>query len=162
MTRILVAGVGNIFLGDDAFGVEVVQALAARPPASGVEYVDVGIGGVHLAYRLLDGYDLLVLVDAAPIDEAPGAIEQFTVDPDAPQLTGFPLPTHGVTPQIVLRSLAALGGSVGAVLVVACRPAVLEEGIGLSEAVRAGVPAAVAMVEEIVADPRRYLVRTRA
>jgi len=64
--RILVAGVGNVFLRDDAFGVEVVRLLAERPQPPGVKVRDFGISGVHLVYELLNGYDLFVLVDAAP------------------------------------------------------------------------------------------------
>ena len=72
--RVLVAGIGNIFLGDDGFGVEVAQRLRRRPARDGVRVEDYGIRGVHLAYELLDGYDALVLVDAVPMDEPAGTV----------------------------------------------------------------------------------------
>ena len=83
--RILVAGVGNVFLRDDAFGVEVVRLLAERPQPPGVQIRDFGIRGVHLAYELLNGYDLFVLVDAAPRGEAPGTVSVLEVDMPGPE-----------------------------------------------------------------------------
>ena len=79
--RTLVAGVGNVFLRDDAFGVEVVRLLAERPQPPGVQISDYGIRGVHLAYELLNGYDLFVLVDAAPRGEAPGTVRSPRASP---------------------------------------------------------------------------------
>ena len=79
--RVLVAGIGNIFFGDDAFGVEVAQRLAGRPMPEGVKVVDFGIRGVHLAYELLDGYDALVLVDALPMGEPPGTVAVIEPEP---------------------------------------------------------------------------------
>ncbi len=76
------AGVGNIFLSDDAFGCEVVRAMAGTTVPDGVEIIDFGIRGVHLAYQLLDGYDLLVLVDAAPRDTEPGTVSLLEVELD--------------------------------------------------------------------------------
>ena len=70
----LVAGIGNIFLGDDGFGVEVANRLAAEPMPAGSEVADFGIRGVHLAYELLEGYDGVVLVDAVAMGEAPGTV----------------------------------------------------------------------------------------
>ncbi len=64
MNRVLVAGVGNIFLGDDGFGVEVARQLAGETGPAGVAVADFGIRGVHLAYQLLEGYDALILIDA--------------------------------------------------------------------------------------------------
>ena len=73
MARILVAGIGNIFLGDDGFGVEVARRLNAQPPIDGVDVVDFGIRAVHLAYELAGGkYDAAILVDAVPRGGAPG------------------------------------------------------------------------------------------
>ena len=79
----LVAGIGNIFLGDDGFGVEVAQRLADRPMPEGVQVADFGIRGVHLAYELLDGYDALVLVDAVPMGEPPGTVAVIEPELDA-------------------------------------------------------------------------------
>ena len=152
--RTLVAGVGNIFLGDDAFGVEVVQRMIGTPMPEGVELIDFGIRGVHLAYQLLDGYDLLVLVDAAPRGEWPGTVSLLEVDQSqipAHDASVSPLVDgHGMEPVAILRILGSLGGSVAKVLVVACEPASVEEGLGLSDVVSAAIPDAIATVDRIV------------
>ena len=158
MSRMLVAGVGNIFLSDDGFGVEVVRQLAGRPHPDSVEVADYGIRGVHLAYRLLDGYDVLVLIDAASRGHAPGTVTLVEVDQD--QLAGAgsaiasgasPLiDAHGMDPATVLAHLAALGGRVASVLIVACEPEIIEEGIGLSATVQAAVADAIALVEQVM------------
>jgi hydrogenase maturation protease len=158
--RVLVAGVGNVFLGDDGFGVEVAARLAGEPLPDGVRVADFGIRGVHLAYELLDGYDLLVLVDAAPRGEPPGTLSLLEVDPDgqgaqalaaAAQEGESPLvDAHGLEPASVLALLGVLGGRVGRTLVVACEPADTSEGMGLSPPVSAAVDGAVAMVRELV------------
>jgi hydrogenase maturation protease len=159
--RTVVAGVGNIFLGDDGFGVEVVRALAGRPLPAGVEVVDVGIRGVHLAYDLLDGCALLVLVDTAQRGEAPGTVT--VIEPDEPAEPGAPaaapgrppLDPHGMAPHQVFDLLTRLGGSPSRTLVVACEPADLGAGMELSEPVRAAVPRAVRLIEEILGTERR-------
>jgi hydrogenase maturation protease len=162
--RTVVAGVGNIFLGDDGFGVEVVRALAGRPLPAGVEVVDVGIRGVHLAYDLLDGCALLVLVDTARRGEAPGTVTVIEPDePDEPGAPGAPaaapgrppLDPHGMAPHQVFDLLTRLGGSPSRTLVVACEPADLGAGMELSEPVRAAVPRAVRLIEEILGTERR-------
>jgi len=152
--RILVAGVGNIFLGDDGFGVEVVRQLAARPIPDGVQVADIGIRGVHLAYELLDGCRLLVLVDAAARGEPPGTVTVLEVDP-AGEPTGDPaapvLDPHSMAPDDVLALLRKLGSPPVRTLVVACEPADLTQGIDLSAPVRAAVPHAIRAVEAILA-----------
>jgi len=148
--RILVAGVGNVFLRDDAFGVEVVRLLAERPQPPGVQISDYGIRGVHLAYELLNGYDLFVLVDAAPRGEAPGTVAVLEVDlprPDAQPV----IDAHSLTPDAIFGLLSSLGGRPGRSLVVACEPAEVDAGMGLSDPVRAALPHAVRAVEEILA-----------
>jgi len=154
--RVLVAGIGNIFLGDDGFGVEVVQRVAARPVPEGVEVVDFGIRGLHLAYQLLDGYDVLVLVDALPVGEAPGTVVLVEAEvpdtPSDPEITGPALDAHTMSPAVVLGTLAYLGGSIDRVLVVGCQPANVEEGIGLSEPVAAAVDNALTMLDEVLSD----------
>jgi len=150
----LVAGIGNIFLSDDGFGPDVLRQFHGRPVPEGVEVADYGIRGVHLAYRLLDGVDTLVFVDAAPHGAAPGTVSLLEVDPaeiPAADPEAPPVDAHGMEPVSVLRMLASLGGSVGRVLVVACEPKVVEEGLGLSPEVQAAVPAAVALIEELLA-----------
>jgi hydrogenase maturation protease len=153
MSRILVAGIGNVFLGDDAFGVEVVRRLDSSTLPNGVDVVDYGIRGVHLAYDLLDGrHHTVVLVDAVPLDDAPGTLAVLEVDPTG---GGMPVDAHGMHPAAVLALLHDLGGAVDRVLVVGCAPAVVEERMGLSEPVEAAVDEAVRLVAEVVRDAMR-------
>lgn len=153
--RVLVAGVGNVFLGDDGFGVEVVRRLAAVGPPDGVDVADYGIRGVHLAYDLLDGrYDALVLVDALPLDDPPGTLAVLDVDPDRAGPEGVPVDAHSMGPHVVLSTLRALGGRPPRVLVVGCRPAVVDEGMRLSEPVSGAVDEAVALVARLAAAER--------
>ena len=150
--RTLVAGVGNVFLRDDAFGCEVVRLLATHPVPDGVEVRDFGIRGVHLAYDLLNGCDLFVLVDAAPRGEPPGTVTVLEVEvPDADSLTGPVMDAHSLTPDAIFALLASLGGRPGRSLVVACEPADVSAGMGLSEQVQEALPHAVRTVEEILA-----------
>lgn len=148
--RILVAGIGNLFLTDDAFGSEVARRLADVPLPKGVRVVDYGIRGMHLAYDLLDGYDALVVIDALPGDGAPGDLCVLEVGPD--DLGEGELDAHGMAPVAVLASLGQLGGSLPPTYVVGCQPADLGEGIGLSSTVAAAVEPAVELVLEVVAD----------
>jgi hydrogenase maturation protease len=148
--RILVAGVGNVFLRDDAFGVEVVRLLAERPQPPGVQIRDYGIRGVHLVYELLDGYDLFVLVDAAPRGEAPGTVSVLEVELPSPEAQPV-IDAHSLTPDAIFGLLSSLGGHPGRNLVVACEPAEVDAGMGLSDPVREALPHAVRAVEEILA-----------
>jgi len=148
--RVLVAGIGNIFLGDDGFGVEVARQLTGERFPAGVRVADFGIRGLHLAYELLDGYDTAILVDAAPRGGTPGTV--YVIEPDPAPPTDAPLDAHGLNPEAVLAAVQALGGSVGRVLVVGCEPETTEEGIGLSEPVSLAVNEAVRVVRELVAD----------
>ncbi|WP_324198013.1 hydrogenase maturation protease [Nocardia beijingensis] len=144
----LVAGIGNIFLGDDGFGPEVVRRLP-RHPDLGVRAVDYGIRGMHLAYDLLDRWDALVLVDALPDRGAPGRVEVFGA---APENTGpTPLDAHAMSPDAVFAGVRALGGVLPPTVVIGCQVACAEEGIGLSEPVAAAVDEAVAAVGDVVA-----------
>jgi len=151
--RILVAGMGNVFLRDDAFGVEVVRLLAERPQPPGVQIRDYGIRGVHLAYELLTGYDLFVLVDAAPRGEAPGTVSVLEVDLTGPEDPAAQpvIDAHSLTPDAIFGLLSSLGGRPGRSLVVGCEPAEVDAGMGLSDPVRAALPHAVRAVEEILA-----------
>jgi hydrogenase maturation protease len=148
--RILVAGVGNVFLRDDAFGVEVVRLLSERPQPPGVQIKDYGIRGVHLVYELLDGYDLFVLVDAAPRGEAPGTVSVLEVELPSPEAQPV-IDAHSLTPDAIFGLLSSLGGHSGRNLVVACEPAEVDAGMGLSDPVREALPHAVRAVEEILA-----------
>jgi hydrogenase maturation protease len=144
---VLVAGVGNIFLGDDGFGVEVARRLADQQLPEGVEVADFGIRGVHLAYQLLEGYDLAILVDASARGGEPGSL--YVIEP-TPGDGDVLLDGHGMQPAAVLGLLEALGGPVGRVLVVGCEPAEVGERIGLSEPVGRAVGEAVRLVRELV------------
>jgi hydrogenase maturation protease len=148
--RILVAGIGNIFLGDDGFGVEVANRLSGDRVPDHVSVADFGIRGVHLAYELLDGYETVVLVDALPRGEAPGTV--CVLEPDRSQLSAAPMDAHSMDPAAVLATLEELGGSVDRLLVVGCEPASVEEGIGLSEPVAAAVDDAVRVVLDLVSE----------
>ena len=148
--KTLVAGVGNVFQRDDAFGVEVIRLLEGRPRPAGVKVADFGIRGVHLVYELLDGCDLFVLVDAAQRGCAPGTVTVLEVEPDqAPSPAGV-MDAHGLAPDQVFAMLASMGSRPGRSLVVACEPADVSPGMGLSEQVREALPAAVRAVEEIL------------
>jgi len=151
--RTLVAGVGNVFLHDDGFGVEVARVLSQTPPSRDVEIGDFGIRGVHLVYELLDGCDLFVLVDAAQRGYVPGTVTVLEVEPAdaAASAGGAPLmDAHGLAPDAIFAMLASLGGRPGRSLLVACEPADLSPGTGLSAPVSAAVPHAVRAVEEIL------------
>jgi hydrogenase maturation protease len=157
-TRILVAGVGNMFLRDDGFGPEVARRLAADadPAVPGILAADYGIRGMHLAYDLLAGVDVLVLVDTVPPDAqgAPGSIRVLRVRPE--DLDGASaLDPHGMDPVAVLGRLRSLGGELPLTYVVGCVPADLTEGIGLSAAVAAAVPEAIAAVVGLVSGYHR-------
>jgi hydrogenase maturation protease len=152
--RILIAGIGNIFLGDDGFGPEVLRQVRAQVSESdGLRATDYGIGGMHLAYDLLDGWDALVLVDAIPSRGVPGTVHVFEADHE-PQHSPEALDAHGMDPATVFASLRALGGTPPRTIVVGCEVADVGEGMGLSEPVRAAVPEAVAAVESAVATLR--------
>jgi hydrogenase maturation protease len=156
--RILVAGIGNIFLSDDAFGVEVAHRLSGRAFPDGVRIEDYGIRGLHLAYDLLEGYDALVLIDAVPMGEPPGTLAVIEPEPATPSRPfgedGVPpaVDAHTMSPHIVLATLAHLGGSVDRIVIVGCQPGDLEEGIGLSPAVQGAVTAAVDLCSEVIAE----------
>ena len=152
--RILVAGIGNIFLGDDGFGVAVVHRLARRRLRAGVDVRDFGIRGMDLAYALQDGYDAVVLVDAAPRGEAPGTLSVIELDgADDEEVL---LDTHGMDPLRVLALARALGGA-PRVLLVACEPETVVRGehdgelVGeLSAPVQHAVDAAVELVCSLI------------
>ena len=157
MKSVLVAGIGNIFNGDDAFGVEVARRLLHRQLPAGVRVIDFGIRSIDLTYALLEGYEAVVLVDAAQRGEAPGTVT--LVEPDAiegvPDPEDLMLSPHELDPAKVLRLVAALGGQCERVLLVACEPLTFggEVGVmGLSEPVREAVEAAVGTVEELVGE----------
>jgi hydrogenase maturation protease len=143
--RVLVAGLGNVLLGDDGFGVEVVRRLRAAALPEGVRVEDFGVRALHLAYELLEPYERVVLVDAAARGEPAGTL--FVIEPDVVDL-GEPVApdAHGLTPAAVLRIARELGARLDGLRVVGCEPATIEEGIGLSAPVENAVPEAVRIV----------------
>ena len=149
-SRILIAGIGNIFLGDDGFGSEVMRHVCGRVNGSdGVHATDYGIGGMHLAYDLLEDWDALVLVDAIPSRGSPGTVHVFEADHESPDAPAG-LDAHGMDPATVFASLRALGGTAPRTFVVGCEVADVADGMGLSEPVQAAVPEAVRAVEAAV------------
>ncbi len=153
--RILVAGIGNIFLGDDAFGVEVVRRLATCDLPANVRVTDFGIRGFDLAYALLDGYDTTILVDACPRGEPAGTL--YVIEPDLNNLGGpeeqVAMEAHSMNPLNVLRMAASLGGPLKRVLLLGCEPGTLgpEEGqMGLSEPIEAVIDDAVRLIQSLV------------
>jgi hydrogenase maturation protease len=153
--RVLIAGIGNIFLGDDGFGVEVVTRLAGSGLPEGVEVKDFGIRGMDLAYALQDDYDLVVFVDATPRGEEPGTV--YLLEPEIEEDDEVVLDTHGMDPVKVIKFARALGAGPTRTLVVGCEPQVVLSGedydemlMELSEPVHAAVEEAVKMVESLV------------
>lgn len=168
MATMLVAGIGNIFLRDDGFGVEVARRLANEEVPEYIRVVDYGIRGVHLAYDLLDGCETLVLVDATPRGKAPGTI--YVIEPDIDQAASNGpsseavasgrspvMDSHSMDPGAVFALLRTLGGSAPKVVVVGCEPASVDEGIGLSDEVEKAVEGAVEVVRGLIEEEgRRY------
>jgi hydrogenase maturation protease len=151
--RVLVAGIGNVFLGDDGFGVALAGRLAARELPGGVTVVDYGIRGMDLAYALGDGWDAVLLLDATPRGEPPGTLYVIEpeIDPDA-----VAVDTHGMDPVKVLAMAQALGTTLPRILVVGCEPETMMTGeeedvvYDLSEPVRAALDEATTLVGELL------------
>jgi hydrogenase maturation protease len=148
--RVLIAGIGNIFLGDDGFGPEVMRHVPAHVAGPRVSVVDYGIRGMHLAYDLLDGCEALVLVDALPNRGAPGTVHVFEADHET-LTAGVGLDAHAMDPAAVFASLAALGGTPPYTVVIGCEIDNVDERMGLTDAVAAAVPDAVKAIEDVVA-----------
>jgi hydrogenase maturation protease len=161
--RILIACIGNIFLGDDGFGVEVAQRLMSRKYPEGVQVVDFGIRGMEMAYTLLDDYDALVLVDAVPRGSPPGTL--YLIEPDLSGMSPekgveagrVALDAHSMDPVKVLAFARTLGARPIYTLLVGCEPATFGGGedyeemqMGLSEPVQAAVDEAVKMIDSLV------------
>jgi hydrogenase maturation protease len=161
--RILIAGVGNIFLGDDGFGVEVARELAARPLPDGVAVADIGIRTLHLAFALLDKPDLLLLVDIVNRAVPPGTLSLIK-----PSIVGGSTglaDAHGMNLETVNAALASLGGEMPTTLLVGCQPEFIGERMGLSAVVQRAVPEAVVLIERTIArfnDDRPGTVAARA
>jgi hydrogenase maturation protease len=153
---VLVAGIGNIFNRDDAFGVSVAAKLASAPLPENVRVVDFGIRGFDLVLALLDGYDLTIFVDAVSRGGPPGTL--YTIEPDLDAIGagmegGAYENAHGLDPVRVLATARSAGARLGRVVVVGCEPAVLEDEtgrIGLTEPVEAAVDPAIEMIRSLV------------
>jgi hydrogenase maturation protease len=151
----LVAGIGNIFLGDDGFGVEVAQRLSQRTFPEGVRVVDFGIRGLDLAYALTDRPQTTILIDACPRGAAPGTL--YVVEPDltslnSPNASQIAVDAHAMNPMNVLCMAKSMGAPLQRILLVGCEPATLgpEEGqMGLSELVENNVDRAVTLTESL-------------
>jgi hydrogenase maturation protease len=152
---ILIAGIGNVFLADDGFGVEVARLLAQRELPAGVKVADFGIRGMDLAYELQEDYDAAILVDAVPRGGEPGTL--YVIEPDPAQAEGM-LDAHSMDPVRVLGLAKVLGSLPPRVLVVGCEPAVHmtqddeELLVDLSPAVKAATLEAVSLVESVLAE----------
>lgn len=154
--RILVAGIGNIFLGDDGFGVEVARRLARRTLPAGVQVRDFGIRGFDLAYAILDGYDLTILVDALARGGDPGTLYVLEPETTGPGSAGPAMEMHAMHPAVVLELVKAFGGSAPQnILVVGCEPETFgPEGEGqmdLSQRVEGAIEEAMRLIESLVA-----------
>jgi hydrogenase maturation protease len=152
--RILIAGIGNIFLGDDGFGVEVVRCLAGCTLPDSVRVTDFGIRGLDLVYALQDGYETTILIDAYPHGQTPGAVSVVELDVnEATDPVGNFIEPHSMHPMNVMRMARAMHGPLRRVLLIGCEPATLggDEGhMGLSKPVEAAVGEAVKVTESLV------------
>ena len=152
--RTLIAGIGNIFLGDDGFGVEVARRLGRESLGDGVDVKDFGIRGVHLAYEIAGGaYERVVLVDAVSRGGAPGTL--YAIEPEieagGERELALDADAHGLTPAQVLAWLQRIGASPPRIVVVGCEPACVDESMELSEPVMTAIEGAVCMVRELIA-----------
>jgi hydrogenase maturation protease len=145
--RILIGGIGNIFHGDDAFGVEVVRHLVNDKFPDNVRVVDFGIRGYDLAFALLEGYETAIMVDAVKRGAKPGTIYLIEIGAEHLNGTHGPVDAHSMNPLRVLELARQVGGPIGRVLLLGCEPESFgpeDEGrMGLSEVVQAAIePAA--------------------
>jgi hydrogenase maturation protease len=153
MNRILVAGIGNIFFGDDAFGLVVVAELKRSELPPEVEVLDFGIRGYDLAYAIMDGYAATILVDATIRGNEPGTL--YLIEPSQEDIAelGTAAPDgHSLGPVQVIQLVQSLGGQISSLYLVGCEPALLETDdgqMGLSEPVQAAVPGAVEMIRRL-------------
>ena len=169
---ILIAGIGNIFLGDDGFGCEVAQRLLhreTRPYPAGVEIVDFGIRGVELAYTLLDGYDNLILIDTVARGGAPGTLYLLEIDQAQPtpeqgtEAGRISLDAHSMDPAKMLAFAHTLGAQPERTLLVGCEPSPLDTQAddfdihpGLSQPVETAISEAIQLIDTLVAEALVY------
>ena len=144
--RVLVAGVGNVFFGDDGFGPEVARVLA-QEPVRDAKIEDFGIRGLHLAYELLNGYDRAIIVDAVPRGDVPGTL--YVIEPDAAVVPATP-DAHRMDLGNVFAYVRTLGGEPPPVTIVGCEPENIEPGMGLSDVVARSIEGATALVRRLL------------
>ena len=154
--KILVAGIGNAWMGDDGFGSEVVKRLGEMEVPHGVAVMDFGTGGLNLAYEVMRGYDALLILDISQQGGPPGTLYVIEADAEAVHGSiedGDTLNPHGMDPKTVLRFVKSIGAWPGKVLVIACEPDVVEEiGFKLSESVAGAIEPAVKLVLETITE----------
>jgi len=144
---ILVAGVGNLFFSDDAFGVEVARRLAPSPPP-GTRVADFGIRAIHLAYELLEPLDLFIVVDCMPRGGEPGTL--YVLEPETDEFSGAVANAHAMNLPVVFAAIRELGGTMPRTLIVGCEPAEVEPGMGLTPAVERAIPEALSLIRDLV------------
>jgi hydrogenase maturation protease len=162
---ILVAGIGNIFKGDDGFGVEVVKRLSLHVDAQMVRVVDFGIRGIDLAYTLLESqYEQVILVDVAQRGGLPGSV--YVIQPEIDEFRAEfnrdsfenVSEAHDLHPAQVLKWVSLVAGRLPPIQIVACEPERLgtdnELIMGLSERVRLAIDPAVKAVERLIEEAR--------
>jgi hydrogenase maturation protease len=161
---ILIAGVGNIFFGDDGFGSEVARRLAGRPDTPNVRVVDFGIRGLDLAYTLLDDYEATIIVDATPRGGQPGTI--YVIEPDTEfNEAAAAVEAHSMDPMRVLALACSMGAELKNVRIVGCEPESFgpagEGQMALSPAVAGAVDEAVRVIDGLMGEQsdliRRHL-----
>jgi hydrogenase maturation protease len=154
--QILIAGVGNAWLRDDAFGAEVARRLAVRELPEGVSVMDVGTSGLDLAYEVMRGYSALVIVDVSKQGGEPGTLYVIDVEPDdvpSEIKDGETIDPHSMDPMTMLRFVRVIGGWPGRVQVIACEPEIVDDvGLGLTPSVEASVERAIALVLETITE----------
>jgi hydrogenase maturation protease len=154
--RVMIAGVGNLFMKDDGFGGAVIRRMHDKEYPEGVEIKDFGTGGLKLAYDLMNGYDGLILLDASTRGGKPGTL--YVIEPKEEEVSadlehGGPIDPHGGDPLTVLRFVKSVGSWPGKVIIVACEPETVEEfEIGLSDSVNGALDQAIVLVDEIIQD----------
>jgi hydrogenase maturation protease len=150
MTAVLVAGVGNLFFGDDAFGVEVARQLVGDPPI-GARVGDFGIRALHLAYELLRPIELCIVADCVARGGAPGTL--YVIEPEVEDIAGAVGDAHGMNLSIVFSAVRELGGTLPRVLIVGCEPETVDPGIGLSHVVTSAIPGALQLIRDLISRP---------
>jgi hydrogenase maturation protease len=146
--RVLVAGVGNVFCGDDGFGSEAARQLASEDLPGGVTVVDFGIRSVHFAFQLLEPFDLVIVIDAVARKGEPGTL--YLIEPDGAGDSRPAGNAHAMDVGAALSMARDMGASLGRLLVVGCEPSDVSERFGLSAPVQNALPSAVDLVRDVL------------